>query len=60
MLDQTKIQIGNNLQDKNISLVDSIKILSDITQRDIEKIDSTHPIESNNSSLNGRTFREQK
>ena len=60
MLDQTKIQIGNNLHDKNISLVDSIKILSDITQRDIEKIDSTHLIESNYSSLNGQTFREQK
>ena len=53
MLGQTEIQIGNNLQDKNNTLVDSIKILSDITLRDIEKIDNTHPIESNYSSLNG-------
>ena len=60
MLGQTKIQIGNNSPDKNNSLVDSIKILSEITLRDIAKVYSAHPIESNYNSLNGWTFKKQK
>ena len=60
MADQTKTQIRNNPLDKNNSLVDSIKILSEITRRDIEKIYSTHSIEFNYSSLRGRIFGEQK
>ena len=61
MYSQTKLQIEfNNLSDEVYSLVDSIKILSDITLRDIEKINSTHSIESNYSNLNGWIFKEQK
>ena len=54
------MQNRNNLPDKNDSLVDSIKILSEITRRDIKKINNTHPIKSNNSSFKGWIFRKQK
>ena len=59
----TPVNQNNRLEDRNNkknSLVDSVRILSDITRRDIEKsynIDSTHGTEAYYSNRYGWTLK---